>query len=110
MANIKIANNVYLRNKKKVLQVNRKFSKKWQKNDRVVCDPFIKKQRWWVDIERPYTSARKLLKENLFDVNLGNHLNKLKDQVKILSGKQLANSRYATFWTDYLSKTPPWQR
>jgi len=86
------------------------FIKKWQKNDRVVCEPFIKKQRWWVEIERPYTSARKLLKENLFDVNLGNHLNKLKDQVKILSGKQLANSRYATFWTDYLSKTPPWQR
>jgi len=86
------------------------FLKKWQKNNRIICEPFIKNQRWWVEIKRPYTSARKLLKEKLSDTNLGKHLNNLKNQVKILSGKQLAKVSYAAFWTEYLSKISPWQR
>ena len=86
------------------------FLNKWQNHDQLICPPFVKNQRWWVEIERQYESAQELLENKIDDVTLGKHLDQLKNQAIILAGKQLARPSYAAFLTEYLSDVPPWKR
>ena len=86
------------------------FLKKWRNHDRLVDEPFIKDQRWWVEIEQQYQSAQELLEYKMADVALGKHLDKLKDNAIILVGKQLAQPHYTVFWTEYLSNIPSWEQ
>ncbi|MDD3492148.1 MAG: CCA tRNA nucleotidyltransferase [Candidatus Thermoplasmatota archaeon] len=86
------------------------FLQKWEGHSRTVGQPFVKEERWWVEIEREYTTAGQLLEAKLPELSLGKHLDRCKDRASVLEGEQLAVPRYAAFWTDYLSGLPPWER
>jgi tRNA nucleotidyltransferase (CCA-adding enzyme) len=86
------------------------FRDKWQKQALAVSQPFQKKGRWWVEICRQYTTAQKLLEQELLHLSLGKCLDQLVVEMNILEGKQLARQRYAKFWTGHFTDVPSWQR
>ncbi|MEA2053773.1 MAG: CCA tRNA nucleotidyltransferase [Candidatus Thermoplasmatota archaeon] len=86
------------------------FLLKWEGNDNVINIPYKKNGRWWVEIKRDYTNAYNLLENKLEDLNLGKNLNELKNHVKIYEDDDFVKEKYATFWTEYFSGKPPWER
>ncbi len=86
------------------------FLSKWGEADGVIRGPYKENDRWWVEIKREYTDAVMLLNNKIEELNLGKHLNELKNQAEIYEDGDFVKEKYAAFWTEYLSGIPPWEK
>ncbi len=84
------------------------FIEKWKNSELVVGEPFEKRGRIYVKIKRRYKDAISLLKDFLYDINLGKNINEIKKDIKICDYKDL--SKFVDFWSEYLCEKKPWQR
>jgi len=86
------------------------FKKRWQGSKDAHSKPFARDGRWWIEIKREFTDVRPMLREKIWDVNIGKYLTPLVKDIEILEHKQLINDKYAVFWTKYLDQKMPWER
>ena len=87
------------------------FIQKWKNNPRTIKKPFEKDKRLYVEIKREYTDIRHLLKEQVKNLSLGKHIDKIiKKDLNILETKELMTDNLRVFWTEYLDKKMPWER
>ncbi len=86
------------------------FQKKWTGHPRTLREPSPEKGRWTVRITRRYRHAGELLRDKIDEVNLGKHLSDMASQARVLTDGELAQEKYAVFWTGQLSDRMPWER
>ncbi|MBC7081509.1 MAG: CCA tRNA nucleotidyltransferase [Thermoplasmatales archaeon] len=84
------------------------FIEKWKNSELLVGEPFEKRGRIHVKIKREYKNAISLLKDFLYEINLGKNINEIKEEIKICDYKDL--SKFVNFWSEYLCEKKPWQR
>jgi tRNA nucleotidyltransferase (CCA-adding enzyme) len=96
-----------------------KFLGKHLRSDKTVAGPWIKDERWYVELKRDYTNAKllieeKLRKENPTDLGLSKDIGKwMKEGGNIILNEEVlpfysANPRFAKFLTKYFAKRPNW--
>lgn len=88
-----------------------KFLEKWQSAENVLYGPYKKDGRWYVDIQREYTSAVELLRDRFNSLNCGKQLNDAvqRGNYKIFSGPELAQEQFAAALTEFIQNKMPWQ-
>jgi tRNA nucleotidyltransferase (CCA-adding enzyme) len=86
------------------------FQKKWSGHPRTLREPYLEDGRWMVRITRRYRHAGELLRDKIDEVNLGKHLSDMASQARVLTDGELAQEKYAAFWTEQLSDQMPWER
>jgi tRNA nucleotidyltransferase (CCA-adding enzyme) len=87
------------------------FLDKWQDHERAVSSPFEKDGRWYVEIEREYTSLGDLLESMVPTLSLGKHISGKSSQDYTIKNKdELVIEYLRDFWTEYLDPRMPWER
>jgi len=87
------------------------FLKKWSNNKKVVKRPYIKGNRYFVEITRDYLDIKNFVSNNISNFNFGKHIQPvLKNSFKILENDELNIEELAIFWTDYFDGKHPWER
>ncbi len=86
------------------------FKEKWEGHPRTVEAPFLDDGRWKVTITRRYRQAGELLHDKLDELNLGKHISRQTSEAAVLTDGELAQNKYARFWTRQLSDSMPWER
>ncbi|MBC7129146.1 MAG: CCA tRNA nucleotidyltransferase [Thermoplasmatales archaeon] len=84
------------------------FIEKWKNSNLLVGEPFEMKGKVYVKIKRKYTDAISLLKDFLYELNLGKNINDIRKEIKICDFRNL--SKFVCFWSEYLCEKKPWQR
>jgi tRNA nucleotidyltransferase (CCA-adding enzyme) len=87
------------------------FIKRWINNSRTIRKPFEKDRRLYVEIEREYTDIKDLLKEQVKNLSIGKHIDKIvQKNFTILERNDLLTNNLHIFWTKYLDNKMPWER
>lgn len=87
------------------------FLEKWKEHDRAVQPPFERDGRWYVEIEREYTSLVVLLDGVVPSLSLGKHMSGKSSQEYVIKKKdELLLLYLQDFWTRYLDRRMPWER
>jgi len=87
------------------------FKEKWMKHKKLVRGPFEKNKRINVEIKRNYRDIKNFLEENLSNLSLGKHLDKIIEKnYEIIESEKLLNENLRIFWTDYLDEKYSWER
>jgi tRNA nucleotidyltransferase (CCA-adding enzyme) len=87
------------------------FLKKWLGNLRTTKKPYEKDNRWFVEIEREYTDIRKLLENQVRQLNLGKNIDAaILRNLTVLETKSLLRENLRLFWTSYLDRRMTWER
>ena len=95
-----------------IKQMNsQEFQNKWQNNKKVVKKPYIKNNRWYVEIKREYRDIKDFLFKEFKNLSLGKHLDKVaKKKYKILNTNDLIKENLKIYWTEYLDGKMSWER
>ncbi len=89
----------------------KEFLDKWQRSPKTIAGPFIRGERWAVDIAREATTARDLVKATWRKLSLGKDLERAaRRSLRIRSGPQALTAAYAAAWTRLFDKRFPWER
>lgn len=87
------------------------FLKKWKNNSRVTKEPYEKNGRLYVEIKRDYTDIKRFLKEQVKNMSIGKHLDKIVSKKYSVLGKEdLLTDNILEFWTEYLDGKMVWER
>jgi tRNA nucleotidyltransferase (CCA-adding enzyme) len=89
----------------------KEFLDKWRKSLKTISGPYIRGERWAVDLSRDATTAAVLVKAKWRDLALGKDLEKsARRTMRIRSGPGALHAPYAEAWTRLFEKRFPWQR
>lgn len=87
------------------------FINRWTEDKRTIKNPFEKKGRLYVEIKREYTEIGSLLRDQVKNLSLGKHIDKIvKKNYVILNKDDLLIEKLRVFWTEYLDKKTSWER
>ena len=87
------------------------FICKWKDNPVVVKKPYEKNGRLFIDIERKYREIKDFLKNEVKNLSMGRHLDKIvKEKYDIVEVDRLIRDNLRIFWTKYLDNKMPWER
>ena len=87
------------------------FISKWKDEPKVTKKPYQQNNRLYVDINRDYTSIKHFLSDQINDLSMGKHIDRIvKKKYKILEKKDLVIKSLSEFWTKYLDKKYSWER
>lgn len=87
------------------------FIQKWIKNPRMIKKPFEQDERLYVEIKREYTDIKDLLKDQVKNLSLGKHIDKIvQKDFAILELEGIITDKLRTFWTEYFDSKMPWER
>lgn len=87
----------------------RDFVAKWKSHTDSLSDPYIENGNWKVIIRRKYTDALELLQNNLQRLDIGKDLNKIKDELSIISDEKLLTEANLKPLSHFLDKRMPWE-
>jgi tRNA nucleotidyltransferase (CCA-adding enzyme) len=86
------------------------FLSKWQNESIAVSKPYVKDNRWFVDIKREFTSPVELLKNKLTSLNLGKHvMTAVEENVMIYQDHDLVSNNFDDQLTHFLLRKHPWE-
>ncbi len=89
----------------------KKFIEKWKENPKTIKKPYQKKDRIYVEIKRDYINIKDFLMNNIDDIGLGKHLDKInKKNISIIDYEKIITENLRIFWTDYLDGKMSWER
>ncbi len=87
------------------------FINKWRNSDLVIKKPFIKDDRWYVEIKRQYLDVKNFLENEFKKLSLGKHIDKIvNNKYMLLEMDDLLSENLVIFWTDYLDEKMSWER
>ena len=87
------------------------FIKKWRNSDLVIKKPYIKDDRWYVEIKRQYVDVKNFLENEFKKLSLGKHIDKIvNNKYLLLDMDDLLSENFVLFWTDYLDEKMSWER
>jgi tRNA nucleotidyltransferase (CCA-adding enzyme) len=96
-----------LKHKKNV----KSFIEKWEKNTKTIKKPYKKNDRIYVEIKRDYYNIKDFLINNLDNISLGKHLDKIDTKkIKIVDYEKIITENLRSFWTEYLDGKMKWER
>ncbi len=86
------------------------FISKWNDSSAAVSKPYLKAQRWFVDIKREFTIPSELLKANIFKLSLGNHIRaEIGDRPEIYQGPEVLQDGFEHALTLFLDPKYSWE-
>ena len=89
----------------------KEFLAKWARSPKTMGGPFIRGDRWVVDLARGETSAGALVKASWRGLSLGKDLEKTaRRSFRIRAGASALGAAYAGAWTRLFDKGFPWLR
>jgi len=89
----------------------KEFVNRWNNNRRTLNQPYEKNGRLYVEIKREYWDIEKLIEEQINNLSLGKHLDKIvKDNFDVIRNDELIIEPLRIFWTEYLDEKMPWER
>lgn len=89
----------------------REFLDKWRGHERAIRPPFEQDGRWYVEIQRKYTSIVSLLDAVVPSLSLGKHMSgKAAQDYTIRHRDALITEALRGFWTAFLDTRMPWER
>jgi tRNA nucleotidyltransferase (CCA-adding enzyme) len=95
----------------KLKEHSSEFLNKWKDDSRVTKEAFEKNGRLYVEIKRDYLNIKHFLKDNIRDLSMGRHIDKIvKNRFLILETEDLLIEDLREFWTIYLDGKMPWER
>ena len=87
------------------------FLDKWANHPRTITKPYIKNNRYFVDIKREYREITPLISDHLFSLHLGKHLDQLDPaDIHLLDHSAIVTESHRLLLTEFLDHTPPWER
>jgi len=87
------------------------FLDKWRRSPKTISGPYLRGERWAVDLTRDATTAAALVKAKWRELGLGKDLEKAaRRAMRIRSGPVALHAAYAEAWTRLFDKRFPWQR
>ena len=87
------------------------FFKKWDKDSRVITEPYEKNGRFYVEIEREYLEITGFLNDQIKNFSLGKHLDQnVAKNYEIVELNSLLDDNLKVFWTTYLDGKMSWER
>lgn len=87
------------------------FLDKWTRSPRTLAGPYVRGERWSVDLSREATTAAALAKASWRDLSLGRDLEKAaRRSLTVRSGAAAITARSAAAWTRLFDKRFPWER
>ncbi len=96
-----------LKNKKNVND----FIKKWEENPKTIKKPYKENNRIYVNIKRKYIDIKDFLRNNIDDLSLGKHLDKIDiKKIFIVEKDKIITENLRIFWTNYLDGKMLWER
>jgi tRNA nucleotidyltransferase (CCA-adding enzyme) len=96
---------------KKLKTHSKEFLKKWQDDSRIIKEPYLKDDRYFVEIKREFIDIVDFLSKEIKNLSMGKHLDKIVNKnSEILAVKDLLIENLKSFWTEYLDKKMPWER
>jgi len=96
---------------KKLKSHMNEFLKKWENDPRVIKKPYEKNERYFVEIKREYTDISDFLDDQMKNLSLGKHLDRIvSKEYKILEKSDILIDRLSSFWTEYLDAKMSWER
>lgn len=95
----------------KVKENSKDFIAKWKNHPDTVKGPYVKNERYHVEIKRKYQNIYDFLKDNIVDFSMGKHVEKnIKENHKILKQEDIIQEKLRVFWTSYLDGEMSWER
>lgn len=95
----------------KLKKNSEEFLKKWKDDKRVTKKPYEKKGRYFVEIKRDYEDIKNFLKDQIKNMSMGKHLDKIvRKNYSVLEKGDLLNKTLSGFWTEYLDGKMSWER
>jgi len=96
-----------LKNKKNI----KNFIEKWEKNPKTIKKPYEENNRIFVNIKREYIDIKEFLHNNIDDLSLGKHLDKIDSgKIYIVKNEKIITENLRIFWTNYLDGKMIWER
>ncbi|MCK4364922.1 MAG: CCA tRNA nucleotidyltransferase [Thermoplasmatales archaeon] len=87
------------------------FHKRWKNDPRVTKEPYEKDGRFFVEIKRDYTDIKQFLKDQIKNMSMGKHLDKIVNKkYSVLVKEDLLKENISVFWTEYLDGKMSWER
>jgi tRNA nucleotidyltransferase (CCA-adding enzyme) len=87
------------------------FIQKWENSPRVTRRPYEENGRIYVELKREYTNVKEFLKDNIREISMGKHLDKIRDKkYEFVELENLLTDKLRVFWTNYLDGKMPWER
>ncbi len=87
------------------------FIKRWENDPRLIKKPYEKNGRLYVEIKRDFIEIKHFLKENIRNLSMGKHLDKIvNEKFLILDTEDLQKENLRDFWTEYLDGKMTWER
>jgi tRNA nucleotidyltransferase (CCA-adding enzyme) len=87
------------------------FLKRWKNDPRVTKEPYEKGGRFFVEIKRDYTDIKQFLKDQIKNMSMGKHLDKIVNKkYSVLVKEDLLKDDIPEFWTEYLDGKMSWER
>jgi len=92
-------------------QNSQEFQNKWHNSNKVVKKPYVKDNRWFVEIKREYIDIKDFLSNEFKSLSLGKHLDKIaKKKYEILKTDDLIKEKLRVYWTEYFDGKMSWER
>jgi tRNA nucleotidyltransferase (CCA-adding enzyme) len=86
------------------------FLSKWRSSSTAVNKPYLKNNRWFVDIKREFTEPVKLLNARIYELNVGKHIaENIRSELQINQGPAVAISGFEVEVTKFLTRKYPWE-
>ena len=87
------------------------FFEKWENNKKTIKKPYEKNDRIFVEIKRDYIDIEDFLRNNLDELSLGKHLDKIdNEKIYIVDYEKIITDNLSCFWTKYLDGKMGWER
>ncbi|TLZ47062.1 MAG: CCA tRNA nucleotidyltransferase [Methanobacteriota archaeon] len=87
------------------------FLDKWRGSRKTIAGPYIRGERWAVEVARETTTPAALVKAKWRELGLGKDLEKTaRRSLRIRSGAAALRSVYAEAWTRLFDRRFPWER
>lgn len=86
------------------------FLTKWRTSSNALNKPYLKDHRWYVDINRKFTTPDKLIIGKIDELNLGKLINsEIKKAINIYKGNELLKPGFEKALTLFLERKYPWE-
>ena len=87
------------------------FLRKWTSSRRRMAGPYLRGDRWFVEVERESTTAADLLKRELRSLSLGRDLDRVARRgLRVRVDADAVRAAYAGVLTTFFDKRFPWER
>ncbi len=86
------------------------FLMKWRASRATMAGPYLRDDRWVVEVARGATDAAVLLRRERASLSLGRDLDRVAQRLRVRVDGEAAQARYAGVLTAFFDKRFPWQR